>query len=140
VYLNSVAIAICAFLRHVMIEKAFLEPYLFIYLDPLYHKGIRLALEAFAICKTENILCWVRIQTFPRDINTAAKITALRILTNEAHPTRHNFINKNTHDEHTEHFGNLDKDVQKIEKTPSTNDPLEKGYNTIKLTYKYGKL
>jgi hypothetical protein len=90
---------------------------LFIYFDPLHHKGIRLALEAFTICKTENIiLSEARIPTFPA---TAAN-TALRILTNEIHPTRHHyFINKNTHDEHTEHFGNLDKDVRKIEKTPS---------------------
>jgi hypothetical protein len=63
-YLNSVAIACCAFLRSVKIEKEFLDPNLFIYLDPLHHKGIRLALEAFAICKTENILSAARIPSF----------------------------------------------------------------------------
>jgi hypothetical protein len=63
-----------------------------------------------------------------RDINNAK--TAIRILTNNTHPTRHYFNTKNTHDEYasktntqkpvfiraTEHFGNLDIDVRKIEK------------------------
>jgi hypothetical protein len=36
-------------------------------LDPIHHKGMRLALEAFTICKTENIL----IEAEMGDINTA---------------------------------------------------------------------
>jgi hypothetical protein len=66
-----------------------------------------------------------------RDINTAK--TAIRILTNETHPTIYYFINKNKHDEYaskpktpkpisirvTQRFANLDIDVRKIEKTSS---------------------
>jgi hypothetical protein len=91
-------------------------------LDPVHHKGTRLALGAFAICKTENIL--------------THRKTAIRILTNETHPTRHYFINKTTQDEYaskpktlkpfirvTQYFVNLDIYVRKIEKTLSYRRP-----------------
>jgi hypothetical protein len=64
-------------------------------LDPIHHRGVRLALGTFAVCKTENGLCEAGLPTLTemRDENTMK--TGLRILTNENQPTRSQMINRN---------------------------------------------
>jgi hypothetical protein len=57
-------------------------------LYPIHHKGVRLVLGTFVVCKTENVLCEAGLPTLTemRDENTMK--TGIRILTNKNHPTR----------------------------------------------------
>jgi hypothetical protein len=69
-------------------------------LDPIHHRGVRLALGTFAVCKTENVLCEARLPklTEMRDEDTMK--TGIRILTNENHPTRSQKINRNIYNDY----------------------------------------
>jgi hypothetical protein len=68
-------------------------------LDPIHHRGVRLALGTFTVCKTENVLCEAKLPTLTemRDENTMK--TGIRILTNENHATRSQIINQNIYDD-----------------------------------------
>jgi hypothetical protein len=55
-------------------------------LEPMHNKGVKLALEVFAFCKTENALAEMR------ELNTT--IVATRTLMKERHPIRHFFTNR----------------------------------------------
>jgi hypothetical protein len=62
---------------------------------------VRLALETFAVCKTENVLCEAGLPTLTemRDENTMK--TGIRILTNENDPPiRSQIINRNIYDDY----------------------------------------
>jgi DNA-binding response OmpR family regulator len=100
-------------------------------LDPIHHKGVRLDLRTFAVCKAENGLCKAGLPTLMemRDKNTM-KI-GIRILTNENHPTRSQMIKRNIYDDYAmkpgspKHFfirvaellGHMDIDRRVVEKT-----------------------
>jgi hypothetical protein len=61
-------------------------------IEPVHHKGVKIALGVFAICKTENALCEAGLPTLTekRELNTT--MVATRILTNKDHPIRHFFM------------------------------------------------
>jgi hypothetical protein len=94
-------------------------------LEPIHNKGVKLELEVFAICKTENALAEMR------ELN----IVATRILMNERHPIRHFFTNHRIQDEYAmrkgttspifmksiDKFGELGVDTRKVETAPSYN-------------------
>jgi hypothetical protein len=100
--------------------------------DPIHHRGVRLALGTFAVCKTENVLCKAELPTLTemRDENTMK--TGIRILKNENQPTRSQMINWNIYDDYAikpgspkpffiraaELLGQMDIDGRKVEKTP----------------------
>jgi hypothetical protein len=58
-------------------------------LDPVHHKGFRLALGIFAICKMENALCEAGVPTLSemKELNTAN--VGIKILTKVRHFLRH---------------------------------------------------
>jgi hypothetical protein len=105
------------------------------------------------ITKTKNIFSEAGMPTLleMREINSSK--TAIRILTISTPYKTLYFIKKNIHDEYackpkttkpifirsTENFGNLNKDVRKIEKQLPTADSHVRGYNTIKSTYNLRK-
>jgi hypothetical protein len=95
-------------------------------LDPIHHRGVRLALGTFAVCKTESELCEAESPTLTemRDENTMK--TGIRILTNENHPIRSKMINRNIYDDYAmkpipaaELLRQMDIDGRKVEKTPA---------------------
>jgi ribonuclease HI len=101
-------------------------------LDPVHHKGVGLSLGTFAICRVENLLCEAGLPTLTemRDRDTAK--TAVRILTNTDHPTRHSYTSR-TYDQYAtklgtlkpmcvramEYLGQFGIDSRKIEATPA---------------------
>jgi hypothetical protein len=58
-------------------------------LGPVHHKGERLALGIFAVCRTENVL----------HEQDKTKIS-IRFITNEIHPIRSYFMNNKIHDKY----------------------------------------
>jgi hypothetical protein len=95
-------------------------------LNSLHHKGVRLALGSFAVCRTEYVLHEAGISTFAeiREQDTAR--IARRVITNEIHPIRSYFMNSKIHDEYAtkptfitaiEYLGQLQMDVRRIETT-----------------------
>jgi hypothetical protein len=57
--------------------------------EPIHNKGVKLALGAFAICKTENELCEMGFSTLAKKRELTTTIVATRILINERHPLFH---------------------------------------------------
>jgi Fic family protein len=57
-------------------------------LDAIHHKGVRLALGTFVICRTENLLCEAGLAKLDeiRELNSTK--SAIKILTNTNHPVR----------------------------------------------------
>jgi hypothetical protein len=70
------------------------------YKDDVHHKGVRLALGTFAVCRTENAKHEAGISTLAeiREQDTAR--IAIRIITNESLPIRSYFMNNKIHDEY----------------------------------------
>jgi hypothetical protein len=70
-------------------------------LDAVHHKGVRLALGTFVICRTTNLLCEVglaKLDEMGKKLNSTK--SAIRILTNTDHPIRPYFTNPNKQDEY----------------------------------------
>jgi hypothetical protein len=63
-------------------------------LNPVHHKGVSLSLGTFAICQVENLLCEAGLPTLPKMRERDTAKTAIRILTNTEHPTRHLYTNR----------------------------------------------
>jgi hypothetical protein len=57
-------------------------------LEPTHNRGIRLALEVFAVCLTENALCEAGVSTLVGMRNLNTTITAIRVISNPNHPIR----------------------------------------------------
>jgi hypothetical protein len=68
-------------------------------LDAVHHKGVRLALGTFVICRTEKLLC----EAGPAKLDERRKLkstkSVIRILTNTDHPIKPYFTNPNQLDE-----------------------------------------
>jgi hypothetical protein len=63
-------------------------------LDPVNHKRVSLSLGTFEICRVENLLCKAGIPTLPEMRERDTTKTAIRILTNTEHPTRHLYTSR----------------------------------------------
>jgi hypothetical protein len=62
-------------------------------LDPVHHKGV--SLGTFAICRIENLLFEAGLPpTLPKMRERDTAKTAIRILTNTEHPTRHLYTSR----------------------------------------------
>jgi hypothetical protein len=99
-------------------------------LEPIHHRGVRLALGTFAVCKTE--LCEARLPTLTEMSDENTMKTGIRILTNGNHPTRSQTINRNIYEDYAmkpgsprplfiraaELLGQMDIDGRKVKKTP----------------------
>jgi hypothetical protein len=70
-------------------------------LDAVHHKGVRLTLGTFAICRTENLLCKVGLAKLIEIRKLNSTNSAIRIVTNADHPIRPYFMNPNKLDEYT---------------------------------------
>jgi hypothetical protein len=69
-------------------------------LNAVHHKGVRLALGTFVICRTENLLCEAGIAKLDEMRKLNSIKLAIRILTNTDHPIRQYFTNPNKLDEY----------------------------------------
>jgi hypothetical protein len=69
-------------------------------LDAVHHKGVRLALGTFVICRTENLLCEAGLAKLNEIAKLNSTKSAIRILTNTDHPNRPYFTNPNKQDEY----------------------------------------
>jgi hypothetical protein len=56
-------------------------------LDLIHHREVILALETFAVCKTENVLCEGGLPTLTKMREKNTMKPGIRILTNGNHPT-----------------------------------------------------
>jgi hypothetical protein len=100
-------------------------------LNPVHHKGVRLALGTFAVCRPDNVLHKARISTLAEIREQGTARIAIRVITNESHPLRSYFMNNKVHDEYAikprtiklifiraiEYLGQLQRDVKRIEAT-----------------------
>jgi hypothetical protein len=66
--------------------------------DPVHHKGVRLALGNFAVCRTENVLHEAGISTLVKIREQDTSRIAIRVITNKSHPIRSYFMNNKIHD------------------------------------------
>jgi hypothetical protein len=68
-------------------------------IDPVHHKGVKIALEVFVVSRTDNALCEADLPTLAemQELNTA--LVATRILTNSEHPIRHFFMDQKIQEE-----------------------------------------
>jgi Fic family protein len=64
-------------------------------LDAVHHKGVRLALGTFVICRTENLLCEAGLAKLDEIRKLKSTKSAIRILTSTDHPIRPYFTNPN---------------------------------------------
>jgi hypothetical protein len=101
-------------------------------LDAVHHKGVRLALDTFVICRTKNLLCETGLAKLDeiRKLNNTK--LAIRILTNTGHPIRPYFTNPNKLDEYAmlprnpqpllvrtaEYLSETQMDIRRIEMSP----------------------
>jgi hypothetical protein len=67
-------------------------------LDPVHHKGERLGLGNFAVCKIENVLHEAGISTLVKIREQDTSRIAIRVITNKSHPTRSYFMNNKIYD------------------------------------------
>jgi hypothetical protein len=90
-------------------------------LDPIHHRGVRLALGTFAVCKTDNVLCEAGLPTLTEMRDGNMMNTGIRILTNENHPTRSRMINRNIYDDYAMKPGSPKTHLHTSGRTSRTN-------------------
>jgi hypothetical protein len=61
-------------------------------IEPEHHKGVKIALGVFKICKTENALCEAGLPTLTEMRKLTTTMVAKKILSNRDHPIRHFFM------------------------------------------------
>jgi hypothetical protein len=117
-------------------------------LDAVNHKGVRLALGTFVICRTENFLCEAGLAKLDEVRKLNSSKLAIQILTNTDHPIRPYFTNPNKMDEYAmrprnpqpllirtaEYMGETQIDIRRIETFSRYGSPPwkpvdEKEYN-----------
>jgi hypothetical protein len=69
-------------------------------LDENHHKGVRLALSTFAICRTENLLCEAGLAKLDEIRKLNSTKSAIRIVTDTGHPIIPYFMSPNKLDEY----------------------------------------
>jgi hypothetical protein len=85
-------------------------------LDAVHHKGIRLALGAFAICRTEKLLCEAGLAKLDEIRKLKSTKSAIRIVTNADNPIRPYFMNPNKLDKYA--MGSRDPQPQFVRTVP----------------------
>jgi hypothetical protein len=104
-------------------------------LDAVHHKGVRLAMGNFVICRTENVLCEAGLAKLDEIRKLNSTKSAIRILTNTDHQIRPYFTNPNKLDEYTmrprnpqpqfirttEYLGETQLEIWRIEMSPRYN-------------------
>jgi hypothetical protein len=83
-------------------------------LDPIHHRGVRLALGTIAVCKTVNVLCEAELPTLMEMRTTGTSTT-----TKQWNPDHSKLLMRVA-----ELLGQIDIDGRKVEKTPDYITPL----------------
>jgi hypothetical protein len=112
-------------------------------LDAVHHKGVRLALGTFVICRSENILCKAGLAKLDEIRKLNSTKSGIRILTNTDHPIKSYFTNPNKLDEYAMRPRNPEPlfirtaetqiDIRRIEMSPRYNRPPWKPVNQLGL-------
>jgi hypothetical protein len=86
-------------------------------IEPVHHKGVKIALEVFAIWKTENALCEAGLPPLTEmwELN-ATMVATTRILANRDHLIRHFFMDSRIQGEYAMKAGTPQL---KVEITPA---------------------
>jgi hypothetical protein len=119
-------------------------------LDAVRHKGVRLALGTFVICRTENLLCASGLTKLDEIKKLNSTKSAIGILTNTDHPIRPYFANPNKLAEYAmrprnpqplfirtvEYLGETQIDIRRIEMSPRYNRPPWKPVNEIEFDFR----